>query len=210
MCYFLAFILLRLFVLLVSNYVPAPENGVMLWSTYYLNVRQRYVMRHITLVFVMLFLALTKSHMVQANAFSLVSSDGGTLYLQSSVHYQKQARYLIDTGSSLTVLNRETFEALKAKQSVKESGVIIAKLANGSKQKVKLYTIPLLSLSDECHFENVSVAVMKNQHNILGMEVLSRAAPFGIQMSPPQITLSQCDVSTIPVVARKHTVSNHS
>lgn len=167
-------------------------------------------MRHITLLFFMFLLTLTKSHMVQANAFSLVSSDGGTLYLQSSGSYQKQARYLIDTGSSLTVLNPETFNALKTEQSVKESGVIIAKLANGSKQKVKLYTIPLLSLSDECHFENVSVAVMKNQHNILGMEVLSRAAPFGIQMSPPQITLSQCDVSSLPIVASHQRASNHS
>ena len=167
-------------------------------------------MRHFTLLFITFLLLLANSRVVQANAFLLESSDGGTLYLQSSGSQQKHARYLIDTGSSLTVLSRETFEALKAKQTVKESGVIIAKLANGSKQKVKLYTIPLLSLSDECHFENVSVAVMKNQHNILGMEVLSRAAPFGIQMAPPQITLSQCDVSTIPVVASNHIASSHS
>lgn len=128
-----------------------------------------------------------------ANSFSLTSSSGGTLYLQSFDADKRQFNYLIDTGSSLTILNKATFKVFSAQQNVTEEGVVIAKLANGRKQKVKLYTIPSLALSADCHFDNVKVAVMDNQHNILGMEVLGRAAPFGIQMSPPTLTLHQCD-----------------
>ncbi|NDW22659.1 retroviral-like aspartic protease family protein [Alteromonas hispanica] len=140
-----------------------------------------------------------------ANSFLLTSSGGGTLYLQSSDEEQRVFNYLIDTGSSLTILNKATFKAFKSEQSVKQEGVVIAKLANGRKQKVKLYTIPLLTLSADCHFENVKVAVMDNQHNILGMEVLSRAAPFGIQMSPPTLTLNQCDDELMPELVAKNT-----
>jgi predicted aspartyl protease len=128
-----------------------------------------------------------------ANSFSLTSSSGGTLYLQSFDADEREFNYLIDTGSSLTILNKATFKVFAAQQHVTEEGVVIAKLANGRKQKVKLYTIPSLALSADCHFDNVKVAVMDNQHNILGMEVLGRAAPFGIQMSPPTLTLHQCD-----------------
>ena len=133
------------------------------------------------------------SSVANANSFSLTSSSGGTLYLQSFDADKREFNYLIDTGSSLTILNKATFKVFAAQQNVTEEGVVIAKLANGKKHKVKLYIIPTLALSADCHFDNVKVAVMDNQHNILGMEVLGRAAPFGIQMSPPTLTLHQCD-----------------
>lgn len=127
-----------------------------------------------------------------ANSFTLTTSEGGTLYLHSKA-VSDDALFLIDTGSSLTVLNDKTFAQIKASQSVKDGGMVIARLANGRQQKVRLYTIPVLTLSNDCEFHEVSVAVMNNTHNILGMEVLSRAAPFGITLAPARLTFSQCD-----------------
>lgn len=134
----------------------------------------------------------------QANTFALTSSEGGTLYLQSQfVSGEAATLFLIDTGSSLTVLNRATFARIKQTQQVTENGIVIAKLANGRKHKVTLYNVPLLSLSEACQFNNVSVAVMSNEHNILGMEVLSRGAPLGIELAPARLTLSQCDSTSL-------------
>lgn len=146
-----------------------------------------------------LWLMLLIGNSVAADTFPLESSHGGTLYLVNSDVSAESSRFLIDTGSSLTILNQTTFKALKSQQSVQESGLAVAKLANGRKQKVTLYTIPILRLSAQCYFENVSVAVMQNPHNILGMGVLSRAAPIGIELSPPRLTLSQCDLTSLPM-----------
>ncbi|GGF55313.1 retroviral-like aspartic protease family protein [Alteromonas lipolytica] len=130
--------------------------------------------------------------LAEANSFALTSSAGGTLYLHSEAD-NVVTRYLIDTGSSLTILNKRTFALIRQAQTVTKAGKVIAKLANGRQQTVQLYTIPLLSLSKDCQFTDVSVAVMDNAHNILGMEVLGRAAPFGIELQPARLTLSQCD-----------------
>ena len=74
-----------------------------------------------------------------ANSFTLTTSEGGTLYLQSQAG-NDDALFLIDTGSSLTVLNDKTFAQIKATQTVKDGGMVIARLANGRQQKVRLYT----------------------------------------------------------------------
>jgi len=58
-----------------------------------------------------------------------------------------------------------------------------------------LYNIPLLAIGNSCQFSNVNVAVMDTGHNILGMEVLSRAAPISIALAPATLTLNQCDNS---------------
>ena len=134
---------------------------------------------------------------VQANSFALTTSEGGTLYLQSQVDKESDTLFLIDTGSSLTVLNKATFARIRQTQQVTEDGLVIARLANGRQHKVKLYNVPLLSLSNDCQFTNVSVAVMNNEHNILGMELLSRAAPLGIELAPARLTLSKCDQSQL-------------
>jgi predicted aspartyl protease len=50
------------------------------------------------------------SSVANANSFSLTSSSGGTLYLQSFDADKREFNYLIDTGSSLTILNKATFK----------------------------------------------------------------------------------------------------
>ena len=52
----------------------------------------------------------------QANSFALTTSEGGTLYLQSQVDNESDTLFLIDTGSSLTVLNKATFARIKQTQ----------------------------------------------------------------------------------------------
>ncbi|MDC8830786.1 retropepsin-like aspartic protease [Alteromonas gilva] len=157
---------------------------------------RNFLVRYVLSAFILTMTAAQAS----ALSFALSTSEGGTLYLGDSA--QAQSLFLIDTGSSMTILTQATFEQIKRQQEVTEAGLVIAKLANGRKQTVQLYNVPVLTLTDECQFNNVSVAVMNKKHNILGMEVLSRAAPISIALAPATLTLNQCDNS--------HTAMNES
>lgn len=145
----------------------------------------------------------------QADSFpirlGLSKSSGDTLYVNALLANKVPARFMIDTGSSVVVLNQQTFDKLKASGSrIVKTSEMGARLASGRIRVVQRYQIDTLTLDEGCEFNDVEVAVMKKSNNILGMSVLSAAAPFAIFTQPAELGLSQCDMSSLQLAGVDH------
>ena len=136
---------------------------------------------------------------VHAEQFKLKQSEGGTLYLQIHSQVLDEVKFLLDTGSSLTLLTPETFNKLSANKVV-DAGFVNARLANGHIKKVKTYLLAEFALSDACTFHDVRVAVLPRSNNILGMALLSKAGTLHISMNPPTLKIDNCDSTDTSVI----------
>ncbi len=125
---------------------------------------------------------------------SLSKSVPGTFYAAGSLPGYGDVDFLVDTGSSFTVINADILEKLLESSRAKFERNLEGHMADGSKRIVPLFTIDGLSLGGDCLLENVEVAVMPgNTRPILGMNLLSRLAPFKFSANPPSIEFSTCD-----------------
>lgn len=123
----------------------------------------------------------------------LKKSSANTLYVDAILSKAVATEFMIDTGSSVVVINQKTFQQLLDSGSdIIETTQMGARLASGRIRLVKQYRIASLSLGENCTFTNVEVAVMNKSNNILGMSLLSATAPFAIYARPAQLALSQC------------------
>lgn len=129
--------------------------------------------------------------------FALETSGSGTVYVQATLADHITRRFLVDTGSGMLTLNRQTFRALQQESAVEPAGFMAARLANGDLIKVKRYRVTSFRIGDDCDLGEVEVAVMDGDNNILGMNILLRAAPFTLHAHPPKLTLSGCQNSTL-------------
>ena len=128
---------------------------------------------------------------------SLDQRSGGTSYVNATIGTSITVPFLVDTGSSMVVINKETYKLLKKSHEIAKSGAAAARLANGKIQRVSLYTVSEFTIGSECQLGEVEVAVIPKGNNILGMSVLTRTAPFAFQVSPPSLILSHCNTTTI-------------
>ncbi|WP_189403354.1 retropepsin-like aspartic protease [Alteromonas halophila] len=124
---------------------------------------------------------------------AVIQSSAQTLYVDGILAEGISARFMIDTGSSVVVLNQSTFAKLRRSgHVVTKTEPMGARLASGQIKLVDRYLISSLSLGPDCRFTNVEVAVMDKSNNILGMSLLSASAPFAIYANPAQLRLSHC------------------
>lgn len=156
----------------------------------------------IALVFLLSFQTRADDFPIRLN---LTKSNGNTLYVGALLANKVAASFMIDTGSSVVVLNQKTLDELKAAGgTIVKTSEMGARLANGRIRMVQRYQIETLSLGEDCAFRNVEVAVMKNSNNILGMSLLTTTAPFAIFSQPAQLGLSQCGSSQLHIAAVEH------
>ncbi|QJR82384.1 clan AA aspartic protease [Alteromonas pelagimontana] len=128
---------------------------------------------------------------------TLLASSGGTLYVEASFGSSLTTNFMVDTGSGMVTVNKETFQRLNKLGDAVPAGVSAARLANGKIQKVRLYRVSHFQLGESCDFNDVEVAVIDKGNNILGMSVLSRIAPFAMHMNPPRLAVSNCIESAL-------------
>ena len=133
--------------------------------------------------------------------FELETSGSGTVYVQATLAEDVTSRFLVDTGSGMLTLNRQTFRSLQQKSAVEPVGYMAARLANGDLIKVQRYKVASFRIGEDCDLGEVEVAVMDGGNNILGMNILLRAAPFTLHAHPPKLTLSGCQNNTLARLA---------
>lgn len=105
-----------------------------------------------------------------------------------------EAEFLVDTGAGITVINRQLFRHLEQSRDLRPARRVAARLANGQLEVVSVYVVNNFMLGDRCTFDTIEVAVMPNEgRNILGMNTLSKAAPFGLHLAPPALAVTQCE-----------------
>lgn len=126
-------------------------------------------------------------------AISLEARSSGTFYVQADIAGFGSAPLLVDTGSSLTVITDAMLEQLLRAGAARFSHELAGMMADGTTRTTQVYKLAGLKLGDSCWIGDVDAAIFPSgSRAILGMNVLSRLAPFTLSMEPPALSLNQC------------------
>lgn len=123
-------------------------------------------------------------------------SDKGlaTYYVPGKIGGYGETEFMVDTGSGYATINSATLRILKKEGKARYVKDLVGTMADGAERIYPVYQIEQITIGKHCSINNVEVAVLPGKtRNILGMNVLKRAAPFAIMVSPAQLRLSQCD-----------------
>ena len=129
----------------------------------------------------------------QSRDIPLIESSMKTFYLQAAIGEFDAGRFMVDTGSGYTTINKTSFEALQKTNKLQFVKKILGVLADGSQREVDIWQIESLTINGVCTLKNIQVAYMPHtERQILGLTALRKAAPFTLSVNPPAITLSNC------------------
>ncbi|MGH8578892.1 MAG: retroviral-like aspartic protease family protein [Gammaproteobacteria bacterium] len=116
-----------------------------------------------------------------------------TFYVLGHIQGYGQAEFLVDTGSAYLSLNARIVQGLEKSSQAIYVKDIAGILADGSGVRIRIYRIPALTLGGTCTISDIEAAVLPGDtRNILGLNALRQAAPFGLSLDPPQLLLSNC------------------
>jgi predicted aspartyl protease len=123
----------------------------------------------------------------------LPMSNGGaaTFYVEGQLGDMETTRFMVDTGSGFMTINQDTLDRLNQSGLASYERDLTGVLADGSELRVPIYRITSLNLGN-CVLENVEAALFKTKRQIIGLNVLNRAAPFIFSVNPPELVLSHC------------------
>lgn len=123
----------------------------------------------------------------------LQKSVPGTYYMAGVLGAAGPVEFLVDTGSSYTVINEDQLLALKTAGQAAFSRRIEGHMADGSTRIVSLYRIERLRLGADCLVTDLEAAVFPGRTRaILGIDTLARLAPFTFSADPPHLELGGC------------------
>jgi predicted aspartyl protease len=117
----------------------------------------------------------------------------GTYYIPGAIEGFGSLDLLVDTGSSYLVINVGMLEELKEAGRAEFSRQLEARMADGSTRVIPLYRLAGVRLGEACWVHDVEAAIFPaNARPILGMNVLSRVAPFTFSAEPARLSLAHC------------------
>lgn len=132
---------------------------------------------------------------------ALQRHDAGTFYVDGAIAGYGDIRLLVDTGSSYLVLNETILEQLKVSGGARYTRNLEGMMADGTSRVIPLYSIDSLRLGENCWVHDVEAAVIPGSvRPILGMNILSRLAPFTFSADPPELGVAQCQLANVAVV----------
>ncbi len=130
---------------------------------------------------------------VPQQQIALTRKSVGTYYVQAAIGSGAAQPLLVDTGSSLLVIDQTLADRLEAAGEARYSRPLRGRLADGSARIVPIYEIDGLRLGESCWIPKVEAAVFPaGSRPILGMGVLARLAPFTLSTEPAHLALSHC------------------
>ena len=144
-----------------------------------------------------LFALLAVSHLAVGKDFEfkipISQQSSGNYYVEGTLENDDKVDFLVDTGAGMVILSEKTFSSLAATSKLSPTKRIAARMADGRTRAVDVYTLNYLILGQECNVGPLEVAVIPGAaNNILGLNILKKAAPFAIYTSPPSLALSAC------------------
>jgi clan AA aspartic protease (TIGR02281 family) len=126
-------------------------------------------------------------------AVEIQKRSAGTFYVAGEIEGLGALDLLVDTGSSYLVLTQPMVDALEAEGRASYSRGLEGRMADGSTRVVPLYRIDHVRLGAECWIHDVEAAAFPaGSRAILGMNVLSRLAPFTFSAEPARLGLAGC------------------
>lgn len=133
----------------------------------------------------------------------------GNYYITGNLGSETDVQFMVDTGAGMVILAESTFELLSSDLRLKPSRRIAARMADGRTRTINVYEIVQFSLGEGCNIGPTEVVVIPGAaNNILGLNVLNRAAPFAIYTSPPSLALSVCSSLKSDATVSAHIAAN--
>ena len=152
-----------------------------------------------SIVAVMAMLALVsmraRAELPQADftAVEIEKRSAGTFYISGAIDGFGPLDLLVDTGSSYLVITETMLGELKSAGRAQFSRGLEGRMADGSTRTVPVYRLDSLRLGASCWVHDVEAAIFPaGSRTILGMNVLSRLAPFTFSAEPAQLGLAHC------------------
>jgi len=126
-------------------------------------------------------------------AIEIEKRSAGTFYIDAAIEGLGALDLLVDTGSSYLVITQTMLDELESAGRASFSRGLEGRMADGSTRVVPLYRLESLRLGDTCWIHDVEAAVFPaGSRTILGMNVLSRLAPFTFSAEPARLGLAHC------------------
>jgi predicted aspartyl protease len=124
----------------------------------------------------------------------LKDTGGATYFLNGQIQGVGKIEWLLDTGSGYPVIDYKMLHQLRRGGMARYQRNITAVLADGRKRLIPIYKIHSITLGDRCKVSQVEVAIFRNiKRGIIGMNVLTRLAPFEFAGEPLGIRFSHCE-----------------
>ena len=109
-----------------------------------------------------------------------------------------EREFLVDTGASMVTVEKALFDELRKLGTVVKVRSVAARLANGKIQALDVYLVDQFLLGSQCNLGPIEIAVVpRGVRNLLGMNALNQAAPFGLSIEPPALGLTRCASDTL-------------
>jgi clan AA aspartic protease (TIGR02281 family) len=126
-------------------------------------------------------------------AIEIEKRSAGTFYINGAIEGFGALDMLVDTGSSYLVITQPMLEALEQAGRASYSRGLEGRMADGSTRVVPLYHIDSVRLGEACWVHDIEAAIFPaGSRTILGMNVLSRLAPFTFSAEPARLGLANC------------------
>lgn len=131
--------------------------------------------------------------LAEFTAVEIERRSAGTFYVAGVIEGLGVLDLLVDTGSSYLVITETMLAELKRLGRAQFSRGLEGRMADGSVREVPLYRIDGVRLGAACWVHDVEAAIFPaGSRTILGMNVLSRLAPFTFSAEPAQLGLAHC------------------
>jgi predicted aspartyl protease len=150
-------------------------------------------MKRITLI-LFLFFSIVAAAETTTQSIPMQVVNNHNFYINSSIEGVGPTSMLVDTGSGYSTITEKTLRELQKKGNAIYLKKLNGVMANGSIQKVSVYRIAGISIGPNCHIRDIEVAVFPSStREILGLNTLSKVAPFTFSIDPPHLSLSNCN-----------------
>jgi predicted aspartyl protease len=127
------------------------------------------------------------------HAVQMSQRPSGNYYVHGSFQPGVETDFLVDTGSGYVALTEKTFQQIQKLPGTRYLREIAGATATGRVVAVRIYHVANISLGEHCKLADVEVAVMPGAtRDILGLSALRQAAPFAMQLNPPELLVSHC------------------
>jgi predicted aspartyl protease len=149
-------------------------------------------MKYINLI-VFLFVSSIANAEINQQSIPMQIKNNHTFYVPSSIEGTGPTSLLVDTGAGYSTITEKTLRKLQKAGNVVYLKKLEGVMADGSVRKVSVYRISAINIGNSCLVRDIEVAVFPSgTREILGLNTLSKVAPFTFYIDPPSLSLSNC------------------
>lgn len=152
------------------------------------------MLRSIASVLALVVLSSTaRAETAEFTAIEIEKRSAGTFYIAGALEGFGALDMLVDTGSSYLVIDEKMLADLRRAGHAEYSRGLEGRMADGTTRVVPVWRVSSLRLGATCWIHDVEAAIFPaGSRTILGMNVLSRLAPFTFSAEPARLGLANC------------------